>query len=616
MTTAREILAGQAGDPWNGRRGELTAAMVLLAAGLGMRVLACFHHTVKGEEAQCLHVAWSWTQGLLHYRDAADSQMPLFQMLCAPLLRMVGERADVAAMMRLWMLPLFAVALWCVYRIGRALFSRRAALWAVVLASVCPVFFGASLEFRPETLWFVLWLWAFAILVEGRLSTARSLLAGFVLGAAMAVSLKTAILLMTLVLAAPGALFMLPKAGRRTAAAQLADRASAAFVGFVVVPASLAAFFFANDALEAFYQSAYLFNLIADVRSWHSGAPVCLLLLPALWWIGRVILRGTPDTGLGMRRATLVLVCGVHLALSCLPLPRALGSQSHVAFLPLLTILSAAALVAVARWLGYRAVTPYSRPVDAAKAGSGSELEFGLALMRTRLKRWRLVIRDYFSVRQPAEEKAGGARRIEVALLVAVAVALAGVTIRMESPWVDAAAKHRGLLAEVRRLTKHGETVMDVQGETVFRRRPLVHLLDAPIRNLMARDLIADTISDRLPETQTCVVAADNELWPRRARLFMMKNYLPVGRLRVAGFFLTAPVTATSEPRMFDVMIPARYVVVGENGPVAGRLDGQPMTGAVFLKPGRYAFQPATPTGRLALFWAPALERGFSPFWK
>lgn len=48
----------------------------------------------------------------------------------------------------------------------------------------------------------------------------------------------------------------------------------------------------------------------------------------------------------------------------------------------------------------------------------------------------------------------------------------------------------------------------------------------------------------------------------------------------------------------------------------AEALDGQPMAGAVFLKPGRYAFQPDTATGRLALFWTSAFERGFSPFWK
>ncbi|MBI5397591.1 MAG: glycosyltransferase family 39 protein [Verrucomicrobia bacterium] len=611
MTTAHEISAGKSDDSWVGRRGELAVALVLLAVGLGLRVLACFHHPVKGGEAQCLHVAWCWTQGLLHYRDAADSQMPLFQMLCAPLLRMVGERADVAAMMRLWMLPLFAVALWCVYRIAQALFSRRAALWAVALVSVCPVFFGASLEFRPETLWLALWLWALAILVEGRLTSARSLLAGFVLGTALAVSLKTTLLLLSLGLAGLGVAVMLPRAELRSRLARLGDCGSAAFAGFVVMPAAVAGLFLANDALGAFYQSACHLNPIADIRFWRDRAPACLVLLPLLWWIGRVMVRRAPEAGPGTRRALIFLVCGVYLVLL-----RPLDSQGHVALFPLLTVLAAPAVIAAARWLGYRSVTPYSRPADAAEAGATGEVEFGLALMRTRLKRWRRVAGDYFGVREVDEGRAKGARWIEVTLMMAVAVVVASAAIRLESPWVNGAAAHRALLAEVFRLAQPGERVMDTQGETVFRRRPFRYLLDPATRELMAREPIADTIPERLVETQTCVVAADSSLWPKRARLFMMKNYLPVGRLRVAGFFLTAPPTATSEARVFDVLIPAHYVVVGETGPVAGTLDSQPMTGAVFLKPGRYAFRPGTPTGRLALFWAPALERGFSPFWK
>jgi hypothetical protein len=212
--------------------------------------------------------------------------------------------------------------------------------------------------------------------------------------------------------------------------------------------------------------------------------------------------------------------------------------------------------------------------------------------------------------------QAKSAQRIVMTLLVAAGTLLLAVAAKVETFWVDHTSGHRAVLQEVFRLTKRGEMIMDFQGETVFRRRPFPCLLDATTREQIRLNRITDTIPERLMETRTCVAAADGKLWPERARAFLMRNYLPVGRLRVAGFFLTAPPVATDEARVFEVRIPASYVIVGENGPVAGTLDGEAMAGPMLLRAGRHQFRPAAPTGRLALFWAPALERGFSPFWK
>lgn len=615
MMTAPETSAGTPAESHGLHRGPTMAAFVLLVLGLALRVAGCLHHPVRGEEMQCLHVAWSWTQGLVHYRDVTDSQMPLFQMLCAPLLRMMGERADVAVMMRLWMLPLFAVALWAVYRIGRALFSRRVALWAAGITSVCPVFVGAALEFRPETAWLTLWLWTLAVLVEGRLTSGRSLLTGFVLGAALAVSAGTVLLLLSLWLAAVVLAVLLPKAQRGTITARICDRGSVALAGFAVVPAAVAAFFLANDALPALYQCAYGMNAAAGSGAWR-GCPVVPLALLPLWsWIGWRVLRRATDASLGVRRAMLLLVCGIQIALSSSPLSVFSASQTSVVILPMSVILMTPVLLAAARWFGHRMVTPLARiakPSTIANTGQESEME----LLRAWMSRRRLAISGFFMPHEPPATRARSAWGIEAALLAAVAAVVAGFSVKLESPWLDRAAEHRGLLVETFRLTKAGERVMDLQGEAVFRRRPAPDLLDATSRRLMARGLAADTIPERLVESRVCVATADNDRWPTRARLFLMKNYLPVGRLRVAGCFLTAPATATDVARVFDVQVPASYVIVGENGPVAGTLDGQPLAGPVFLKAGRHAFRPATPIGRLALFWAPALERGFSPFWE
>ena len=60
--------------------------------------------------------------------------------------------------------------------------------------------------------------------------------------------------------------------------------------------------------------------------------------------------------------------------------------------------------------------------------------------------------------------------------------------------------------------------------------------------------------------------------------------------------------------------IPARYAIVAREGAVAGLLDGAPYTGPRLLPAGRHAFTVSSGAGRLALVWAQAIERGFSPF--
>src|SRR6185312_17228889 len=68
---------------------------------LVLRVVYAWALHVNSDEPQHLHVVWAWTQGLLPYRDVFDNHAPLFQLICAPLLALLGERADLVALMRL-----------------------------------------------------------------------------------------------------------------------------------------------------------------------------------------------------------------------------------------------------------------------------------------------------------------------------------------------------------------------------------------------------------------------------------------------------------------------------------------------------------------------------------
>jgi hypothetical protein len=79
----------------------------------------------------------------------------------------------------------------------------------------------------------------------------------------------------------------------------------------------------------------------------------------------------------------------------------------------------------------------------------------------------------------------------------------------------------------------------------------------------------------------------------------------------VLGGFLAPPGPARIG---FDVVIPARYAIVADAAGCAGALDGTPYRGPRHLEPGRHEFQTATAGPHLALVWARALRRGFSPF--
>jgi len=62
------------------------------------------------------------------------------------------------------------------------------------------------------------------------------------------------------------------------------------------------------------------------------------------------------------------------------------------------------------------------------------------------------------------------------------------------------------------------------------------------------------------------------------------------------------------------VTIPAEYAIVAENGTTSGFLDGTSYSAPRFLDAGSHRFSTLSERGRLALIWARALEKGFSPF--
>ena len=183
-------------------RQERWAAGLLLLVALFLRCVYILHYRYDSDEPQHLHTTWGWTQGLLQYRDFFDNHTPLFHILFSPLVAALGERTDILTYMRVAMVPLWIVSLWCVWRLGSRLYSKRAGLWAAVFLSLLTLWFFCSVEYRTDNLWTPLWLGALTVLLTGELSETRAFSGGLLLGLCFCASMKTSALLLAAVLAA------------------------------------------------------------------------------------------------------------------------------------------------------------------------------------------------------------------------------------------------------------------------------------------------------------------------------------------------------------------------------------------------------------------------------
>ncbi len=555
-----------AGKMW---RGERTIALLLFAATLLLRVAYVFHYPIDSDEPQHLHVVWGWAHGLLPYRDIFDNHTPLFHLLCTPLFLAFGERPELLYLMRLAMIPLYILALWSTYKIGCVLFSPRVGLWAAVFAGLLPGFFFCSIEFRTDELWTALWLLALAVLVQGRLTWRRSLIVGLILGTAMGVSMKTTLLLASLGAAVLATVFLTTKNRSPFAFRHLSLCAATALAGLSLVPVTLALFFTAKGAFAPFFYGTVQHNILPRLGRWKYPRQALLFptMLPALWWGARTIVRRTSDVGLAARRVVIFLTAAVYISalFSFWPL---LTRADYLPFYPLFVLLLTPVVLAVPRWIAHWRGEPLSFPPRYA------------------------VLAPTF-----------------------VAILEIGCVVGGGFLWYNDIYDAVDLLADVLRLTQPTDPVVDLKGEMVFRQRSSYYVLEGITKARIRRGLIADDIPERLIATRTCVAAVDSDQFPPRTRTFLQENYMPVGHLRVAGQFLTPRVAndgTFSFP--FTVQIPAQYVIVSETGAATGWLDGTPHQGARFLRPGPHEYRSSLSEGRLALVWAQAVERGFSPF--
>ena len=550
--------------PHSLRRADTFMLLGLFGTTLALRVAYAFSYPIDSDEPQHLHVAWAWTKGLLPYRDVFDNHAPLFQLVSAPLVAVIGETPRILVLMRLAMTPFFAAALVGSFVLGRRLFGARAGLWAAAVCGLSPTFFFKSLEYRADVLWAALWVAAIAVLLSGPLAARRGFGAGLLLGSCLAVSLKTVMLLAALAFASLSVLALMPRGGTK-ARRRILPCALSLLGGTLLPPLAIVLFFASRGALRRLIECTLLHNLLPGVGRWGSSGRLYLLppILALLVLAARALVRRLP--GDSARVAFLLLLSGSQYALLSTVWP-VHTRQDLLPFYPLFTPLVAGVLLA--------------RPDGAGTPG-----------------------RSRFWTARRAALLPGLLACLELLLLPALSPLAA-----------HGASRQERLLREVLALTGPDDYVLDLKGQAVFRNRPFYYALETMTLERMARGLIADTIPERCIETRCSVAPADVAGFPPRARLFLRDHYVVVGTWRVAGLVVEPPAPPDGPDPRFDILIPARYAVLTETGVRPGSIDGRPYDGPRDLVPGTHQMHPGPGTGRIAVLWAQAAERGFSPF--
>ncbi len=555
-------------DPSQNDLRRLDAALVAtLAVQAALRALLAFRHRVNVDEPQHLQVAWGWTQGLVQYRDVFDNHAPLFHLLSAPIVAALGERPDIMILMRLALLPLVALTLLATYAIGRRLYTPRVALWSVAIGALWPEFVRKSAEYRADVLWMAAWVSAIAVLARGRLTGRRCFAGGVLLGVTAAASVKSVLLLASLAAAAVATIALTWGAPRRPSLRAAGARAASALLGLLLVPSAVVAYFAARGALGALVSQVVLHNFqpgFDELATPSLRMLVFPVAAPLLWFGARAIIRHAPSDEVGWRRCALFLTTGIYFTAMESYWPLITGQN----FLPIFPL----------AWL---LVIPG-----------------GLAALRGA------------AVRQHVPRALSAALSLAPVLFAVVVIALA---LREAPPWRDRCRDYTAFLAEALRLTRPGEYVMDLRGETVFRRRPFFYALERVTRQRMARGLIPDTVAERIVKTGTCVVVGDSDGLPPAAREFLNRHFVPVSGFRVVGSRLDSASANESGARSFEVLFPARFAVVSEGGSASGWLDGAPYVGPRTLSAGNHEYLPRADERGLAVVWAAALERGFAP---
>ena len=542
---------------------EFTSAASLLIALILLRVITVTHYKFVADESQHLHVIWGWARGFVQYRDLADNHMPLFQILCAPIYKLIGDRGTILYWMRIILQPLYIIAFWCTYRIGSLLFSRRVGVWAAILVGLSYDYVFCSVEFRTDNLWAPLWLLCLSVLLGGALTMRRALISGFLMGLCFGVSMKTSLLLMSILI---GGVLTLIFVGRRRLGigwGEILGALTAFFATALIVPATIMAAFALYGIWPQFRYWVFDHNVVPGLSN-HPAWWVIIFAVgfPLVALGARRMVAATPETIVAARRSFVFVTAGFFFTalVSFWPF---LSRQDYLPFYPLAFVICTGAVLTI--------LDHWARNRNIAKI-------------------WRVMP-------MPA---LFGVCELLVALLV-------------HPFWENKAKLESDLLRATLKLTDPGDFVFDRRGETVFRQRCFYPIIETFTKERIRRGLMADNTIQRCIDTRTCVATLPDDM-PSATFRFLEQNYLPIGnRLRVAGVLLHS--STDGKHFDFEIVIPASYKIIARDAStVMGVLDGERYEGKErFLSPGIHTFVQTSAGANLVVFWAQAVDRNFRP---
>jgi len=535
----------------------------LFVGVLVFRIFYTSHFRIDSDEPQHLHVVWGWLNGLLPYRDVFDNHTPLFQFLCTPLLWLTGEHGDSLIWMRLAMLPFQGVVLWCVYRLGLTLFSQRVGLWAALLTGYQHHYLLISTEFRPDDMWAALWMLALCILLTGPFTVRRAFWCGVILGTSFAVSLKTTLLLISLGTALSVGLLAKLIAKQTNPWKWIARRLGATFAGMIILPALVCTGVASLGMWKEFYYCTITHNVVPGLGSW--GEPPRIVRWSYLAFLALAIplvcrmVRKQAKHDLGLRRGIIFISAGsiITLLYSYWPL---IERETLLPFIPSAMVIVAAMLMWPAEILMRR--------------GKQGVFTFHL-------------------------------------LPLFVVTCFVGMMIHRSPLNEDKTAAFVEQINLILKLTDKHDLIMDAKGDSIYRHRPFYFGLEPVTLKRIANGSITDDIPQQMIRTKTCVATLTGLRGDDAT--FVHENYLHIApRVLVAGRRI--PRTQDEAPFEFNNLIAARYTLIGMNEAVTAKIDNQPFTGPAFLDAGPHTIQINNTKGAVALVWAQAVERGFSPF--
>jgi Dolichyl-phosphate-mannose-protein mannosyltransferase len=554
-------------------RHEFVLATSWIIAFVLLSFVNVFYRKFNSDEVQHLHVLWSWTRGSVQYRDIFDNHMPLFHLAFAPICGLIGPRASIIYWMRLLVLPLSFVSVWCTYRIGARLSSRRAGVWTAIALGFFSVYNGFVLQFRPDNLVTPLWLLCLLTLLEDEITVRRALVAGLLLGFCFAVSIKSTVFLLSCTTGFALAMTVVHRQITPNSLRHLARCGTMFLAATALVPGTIALFFASKGAWPQFRYCVFDFNFLAGdlyqkqlLYRAHPELAFTILAagIAASVYIASILLCYSPERNTASRRVFVLFLCLTYLIILKIFWPPL--SRTYAGLYPLVFVLFMGGVLGISQRL----------------TKSNPRLNSAISSAPTLIVIAELIIS--FAT-HPIREKA--------------------------------TSEEINLLRNVLALTDPSDVVLDCKGETVFRARCYRPVLERITMRAIRNGVFPDDIPEYCIKTHDCVVATIfRKRFPPGTRDFVRQNYLPVAKdLRVAGTTLHR---STQDPHQltFNVVIPADYEIISPDGEgdVAGTLDGKVYAGPRSLSAGPHVFEQTSPaSNRLILLWARAAERHYLP---